>query len=47
MLQAALQNVVGGLAKQAADGEKEFIACAAFTGAKPGYYFSRGHNGVG
>ena len=47
MLQAALQNIVGGLAKQAVDGEQDFRASAIFTGAKPGYYFSRGPQGVG
>ena len=47
VLHAALKSIVGGLDKQTPDEPQDFVASSVFTGAKPGYYFSRGEKGVG
>jgi hypothetical protein len=49
VLQAAINRVVGDVheKQRAAEEKADFIPASAFSGAKPGFYFSKGEKGLG
>lgn len=49
VLQAAISRVVEDVQDKlkASDEQADFVPASTFTGARPGYYFSKGNKGVG
>ena len=47
VLQAAVSRIVGALADKKPAPDERFVPAAAFSGPKPGFYFSAGPEGLG